>query len=60
MWQFGRGKPRLGGLYVAVTEELSIAVVKGAAKKAVATRVRRSLRLKAPSPKAAGARGGME
>ena len=31
LWQFGLGKPRLGGLSVAATEERRIAVVKGAA-----------------------------
>ena len=56
LWLFGRGKPRLGGLSVAATEERRIAVVKGAAKKAMATRVRRSRK----APKAEGARGGME
>ena len=40
LWQFGRrGKPRLGGLSVAATEERHITVMKGAAKKAVATLV---------------------
>ena len=56
LWQFGQGKPHLGGLSVAATEELRITVVKGAAKKAVATRVLRSRK----APKAAGTRGGME
>ena len=44
------------GLSVAATEELRITVMKGGAKKAVATRGRRSLK----APKAAGARGGMK
>ena len=56
LWQFGLGKTRLGGLNVAATEERHIAVVKGAAKKAVATQVLRSRK----APKEAGARGGME
>ena len=44
LWQFGRDKlePCRGGLSVAATEERGFAVVKKAAKKAVATRVRRS------------------
>ena len=45
LWQFGRGKPRLGGLSVAATEERRIAVVKGAAKKAVATGAKGAARL---------------
>ena len=53
LWQFGRGKPFLGGLSVAGTEERHIAVVKSAAKKAVATLVRRSCK----APKVEGARG---
>ena len=56
LWQFRRGKPRLGGLSVAATEEQRIAAVKGAAKKAIATRVLWSCN----AFKAAGARGGME
>ena len=56
LWEFGRGKPRLGGLSVAATEERCIAVIKGGAKQAVATRVRRSRK----APKTAEARGGME
>ena len=39
LWQFGLVKSRLVGLSVAATEEWHIAVVKSAAKKAVATRV---------------------
>ena len=31
LWQFGRGKPRLGGLSVAETEELRIEVAKDGA-----------------------------
>ena len=56
LWEFGRGKPRLGGLSVTATEERRIAVAKGGAKKALATRVRRSHK----APKAARSRGGME
>ena len=56
LWEFGRGKPRLGGLSVTATEELRIAVAKGGAKKALATRVRRSHK----APKAARSRGVME
>ena len=41
LWQFGRGKLRLGGLLVAETEERHIAVAKDGAKRAVATRARR-------------------
>ena len=40
LWEFGRGKPRLGDLSVAATEERRIAVMKGTPKKAVATRVK--------------------
>ena len=47
------GQTSSGGLNVEATEEWRIAVVKGAAKKAVATLVRRSRK----APKAAGARG---
>ena len=56
LWQFGRGKQRLGGLLVAETEELRITVARYCVKKAVATRVRRRLK----APKAAGALGGLE
>ena len=54
LWEFGRGKPSLGVLSVTATEERGIAVMKGAAKNAVATRVRRGRK----APRAA--RGGME
>ena len=37
LWQFRRGKPRLGGLSVAETEELRIAVAKEGANRAVAS-----------------------
>ena len=40
LWQFGRGKPRLGGLPVAETEERRIAVAKDGAKRAVAPATR--------------------
>ena len=54
LWQFMRGKPRLGGLLVAETEERRIAVAKDGAKRAVATRAR------SKALKAAGAPGGLE
>ena len=56
LWQLGRGKPRLGGLSVAETEEWRIAVAKDGAKRAVATRARR----RSKAPKVAGAPGGLE
>ena len=56
LWQFGRGKPRLGGLSVAETEERRIAVAKDGAKRAVATRARR----RGKALKAAGAPGRLE
>ena len=56
LWQFGRGKPRLGGLSVAETEERRIALAKDGAKRAVATRARRHRK----ALKAAGAPGGLE
>ena len=57
LWQFGRGKPRLGGPSVAETEERRIlAVAKDGAKRAVATRARRRHK----ALKAAGAQGGLE
>ena len=59
LWQFGPGKPRLGGLSVAAspaTKEQHIAVVKGAAKRAMTNRVRKGRK----APKAAAACGGME
>ena len=60
LWQFGlaRGKPRLGGLSVAETEERRIAVAKDGAKRAVAPATRARRRCKAL--KAAGAPGGLE
>ena len=45
LWQFGRGKPRRGGLSVAETEERRITVAKDGAKRAVATRARRPAEL---------------
>ena len=56
LWQFGRGKPRLGGPSVAETEERRIVVAKDGAKRAVATRARRRHK----ALKAAGAPGGLE
>ena len=58
LWEFVLGKPslRLGALSVTATEELHIAVAKGGAKKALATRVRRSHK----APKAARSGGRME
>ena len=56
LWQFRRGKPRLGGLSVAETEELRIAVAKDGANRAVATRAPRRHK----APKAAGPPGGLE
>ena len=38
MWEFGRGKPRLGGLSVTETEQRRIAVRKEAARRAQTTR----------------------
>ena len=55
LWQFRRGKPRLG-LSVAETEERRIAVAKDGAKRAAATRARRRRK----ALKAAGAPGGLE
>ena len=54
--QFGRGKPRLGGLSVAETEDRRIAMSKDGAKRAVATLARRRRK----ALKAAGAPGGLE
>ena len=45
LWQFGRGKPRLGGPSVAETEERRIAVAKDGAKRAVATRAEGAAKL---------------
>ena len=56
LWQFGRGKPRLGGLSVAETEERRIALAKDGAKRAVTTWARRHSK----ALKAAGAPGGLE
>ena len=58
LWQFGRGKPRLGGLSVAETEERRIAVAKDGAKRAVATLARRHR--KALKAAAAPGSGGLE
>ena len=55
VWQFGRGKPHLGGLS-AETEERRIAVAKDGAKRAVATRARRRHK----APKAAGVPGELQ
>ena len=56
LWQFERGKPRLGGLSVAETEERRIAVAKDGAKRAVATNARRRCK----ALKVAGIPGGLE
>ena len=57
LWEFRPGKPCLGASQsVAATGERRITVMKGGAKKAAATLVRRSCK----APKAAGARGEME
>lgn len=56
LWQFGRGKPRLGGLSVAATEERRSAVMQGGARRGHETRARR----KRKAPKEAGAHAGME
>ena len=56
LWQFGQGKPRLGDLSVAETDERRIAVATDGAKRSVATRARRHRK----APKAAGAPGGLE
>ena len=56
LWQLGRGKPRLGGLSMAETEQRHIAVAKDGAKRAVVTRARRRRK----TPKAARAPGGVE
>ena len=55
LWQFGRGKSRLGGLSVAETKEWHITVAKDgpSAKRAVSTRAQRCHK----APKAAGAQG---
>ena len=41
LWQFGRGRPRLGGLSVSETEERREAVVRAGAKRSQETRRRR-------------------
>ena len=41
LWQFGRGRPRLGGLSVSETEERRDAVNRAGAKRGVETRHRR-------------------
>ena len=58
LWQFGRerGKPCLGGLSVAETEERRIAVAKDGSQRAVATLARRQHK----APMAAGPPGGIE
>ena len=51
MWEFGRGKPRLGGLSVTETEERRISVRKEGCRRAQSTKSRRSRK----APKAAAA-----
>ena len=41
LWQFGRGRPRLGGLSVSETEDRREAVVRAGAKRSQETRRRR-------------------
>ena len=41
LWQFGRGRPRLGGLTVSETEERREAAVRAGAKRSHETRRRR-------------------
>ena len=52
MWEFGRGKPRLGGLSVTETEERRIAARTEAGRRSMSTGARRSQR----APKAAAAK----
>ena len=55
MWEFGRGKPRLGGLSVTETEERRIAVRTEAGRRAQSTReVRRGKATKAGAAKWCG------
>ena len=44
LWQFGRGKPRLGGLSVADTEDRRTELLKDGHRRAVETRKRRKAR----------------
>ena len=41
LWQFGRGRPRLGGLSVSETEERREAVVRAGAKRSLSQETRR-------------------
>ena len=59
LWQFGRAKPRLGGLSVAETEELRRAVAKDGAKWAVETQAQSPGRRRRKALKEAGAPGGI-
>ena len=56
LWQFGRGKPRLGGLSVSATEERRIAELQDSARRGQETRVRRRRK----AAKAIGTHAGME
>ena len=53
LWRFGRGKPRLGGLSVAESEDRRIAVKQDGGRRAHETWVRRNR--KAPKPEEAAA-----
>ena len=44
LWQYGRGKPRLGGLSVADTEDRRTELLKDGHRRAVETRKRRKAR----------------
>ena len=44
LWQFGRGKPRLGGLSVADTEDRRTQLQTDSHRRAVETRKRRTAR----------------
>jgi len=56
LWQFGRGKPRLGGLSVSATEERRIAELQDSARRGQETRVRRRRK----AAKERGTHAGME
>ena len=49
LWQFGRGRPRLGGLSVGDTEERRIAVMQDGARRGHATRTKRKLKAAGPA-----------
>jgi uncharacterized small protein (DUF1192 family) len=54
LWEFGRGKPHLGGLSVTETEDRRVAVLQDGAKRGHATLTQRKLKAAARKARCSG------